>query len=211
MSEVLRIVAVLALVLGNAVFVAAEYALVTARRTRLEEQAEGGNRSARVALSLMDEPGRFISTVQVGITLFGILLGALGEPVVSGLLPDSVPRTVSFVIAFLVLTYLSVVLGELVPKALSLAKAERIALALARPIDLLSRVAKPLVWLLDRSARFVTGLFGVAPAPAGMHVFTREDIRAVDRGRRGRRRVPGGGGGDALPASSASPARRPTR
>jgi putative hemolysin len=176
-SEVLRILAVLALVLGNAVFVAAEYALVTARRTRLEEQAEGGNRSARVALSLMDEPGRFISTVQVGITLFGILLGALGEPVVSGLLPDSVPRTVSFVIAFLVLTYLSVVLGELVPKALSLAKAERIALLLARPIDLLSRVAKPLVWLLDRSARFVTGLFGVAPAPAGMHVFTREDIR----------------------------------
>ena len=93
MSEVLRILAVFALVLGNAVFVAAEYALVTARRTRLEEQAEGGSHSARVALSLMDEPGRFISTVQVGITLFGILLGALGEPVVSGLLPEGVPRT----------------------------------------------------------------------------------------------------------------------
>jgi putative hemolysin len=159
-SEFLRILAVFGLVLGNAVFVAAEYALVTARRTRLEERAEAGSRAARTALGLQDEPGRFISTVQVGITLFGILLGALGEPVVSDLLP-SMPRWLSFAIAFLSLTYLSVVIGELVPKALSL----------------LSRVAKPLVWLLDRSARSVTGLLGVDPAPAGMHVVTREDIR----------------------------------
>jgi putative hemolysin len=163
-------------VLGNAVFVAAEYALVTARRTRLEERAGAGGRGARVALALMDEPGRFISTVQVGITLFGILLGALGEPVVSDLLP-AMPRTLSFVIAFLVLTYLSVVVGELVPKSLSLAKAESIAVLLAPALDLLSRVAKPLVWLLDRSARALTGLFGVDAAPAGMHMVTREDIR----------------------------------
>ncbi len=176
MTDILRILAVFALVLGNAVFVAAEYALVTARRTRLEERAENGSRAARIALALMDEPGRFISSVQVGITVFGILLGALGEPVVSNLLP-AMPRTLSFVIAFLVLTYLSVVLGELVPKALSLAKAEAIALVLAPPLDLLSRIAYPLVWLLDRSARAVTSLFGVEPAPAGMHVVTREDIR----------------------------------
>jgi putative hemolysin len=175
-SDLLRIVAVLALVVGNAVFVAAEYALVTARRTRLEDRAGRGSRAARVALSLMDEPVRFISTAQVGITLFGILLGALGEPVVSDLLPE-LPRTVSFVIAFLALTYLSVVLGELVPKALSLAKAEAIALVLAPPLDLLSRVAKPLVWLLDHSARAVTRVLRVDPAPAGMQVVTREDIR----------------------------------
>jgi putative hemolysin len=175
-SEFLRILAVFGLVLGNAVFVAAEYALVTARRTRLEERAEAGSRAARTALGLQDEPGRFISTVQVGITLFGILLGALGEPVVSDLLP-SMPRWLSFAIAFLSLTYLSVVIGELVPKALSLAKSEAIAVALAPAIDVLSRVAKPLVWLLDRSARSVTGLLGVDPAPAGMHVVTREDIR----------------------------------
>jgi putative hemolysin len=175
-TDILRILAVFALVLGNAVFVAAEYALVTARRTRLEERAENGSRAARIALALMDDPGRFISSVQVGITVFGILLGALGEPVVSNLLPE-MPRTLAFVIAFLVLTYLSVVLGELVPKALSLAKAEAIALALAPPLDLLSRIAYPLVWVLDRSARAVTSLFGVEPAPAGMQVVTREDIR----------------------------------
>jgi putative hemolysin len=175
-SEFLRILAVFGLVLGNAVFVAAEYALVTARRTRLEERAEAGSRAARTALGLQDEPGRFISTVQVGITLFGILLGALGEPVVSDLLP-SMPRWLSFAIAFLSLTYLSVVIGELVPKALSLAKSEARGGARAPPNSVLSRVAKPLVWLLDRSARSVTGLLGVDPAPAGMHVVTREDIR----------------------------------
>ncbi|HSL66297.1 MAG TPA: hemolysin family protein [Gaiellaceae bacterium] len=177
MSDFLRILVVFALVMGNALFVAAEYALVTARRTRLEERAVRGSRAARVALELMDEPVRFISTVQVGITVFGILLGAVGEPLVSDLLGDSVPRTVAFVISFLVLTYLSVVLGELVPKAVSLAKSEAIAVALAQPTDVLSRATKPLVWLLDNSARAVTRLLRVEPAPAGMHMLTREDIR----------------------------------
>jgi putative hemolysin len=125
----------------------------------------------------MDEPGRFISTVQVGITLFGILLGALAEPIVSSYF-EFLPRSVAFVIAFLVLTYLSVVLGELVPKAVALQQAEPIAAALAVPLDLLARVTSPLVWILDRSARFVARLFGVAPAPAGVHIYTREDIRA---------------------------------
>jgi len=177
MSEVLRILVVFLLVAGNAVFVAAEYALVTARRVRLEERALDGGRAARVALRLMDEPVRFISTVQVGITVAGILLGAVGEPLVSDLFGEALPRSVSFVIAFLVLTYLSVVLGELVPKSISLQKAEAMAVALAIPLDWLSRLAYPLVWLLDRSASAVTRLFGVEPAPAGIVTYTREDIR----------------------------------
>jgi CBS domain containing-hemolysin-like protein len=81
-STPLRIVIVLVLVLGNAVFVAAEYALVTGRRSRLEERAARGRRGARTALRLMDDPVRFISTIQVGITVFAILLGAIGEPLV---------------------------------------------------------------------------------------------------------------------------------
>nr|MDQ4029663.1 CNNM domain-containing protein [Actinomycetota bacterium] len=129
MSEVLRITVVFLLVAGNAIFVAAEYALVTARRMRLEERALEGGRAARVALRLMDEPVRFISTVQVGITVAGILLGAVGEPLVADLFGGAVPRSVSFVIAFLGLTYLSVVLGELVPKAISLQRAESMAVA----------------------------------------------------------------------------------
>jgi putative hemolysin len=176
MSDAARFGLVLLLVLGNAVFVAAEYALVTARRGRLEERAEKGGRGARTALDLMDEPVRFISAVQVGITVFGIALGAIGEPLVSSYL-DFLPRGAAFILSFIVLTYLSVTLVELVPKAIALQKAERLAIALAAPINLLSRVAYPLVWLLDRSANLVLRLFKVKPAPAGMIAFTREDIR----------------------------------
>ena len=176
MSDAGRISLVFLLVLGNAIFVAAEYALITARRGRLEERAEKGGRGARTALDLMDEPVRFISSVQVGITVFGIALGAVGEPLVAHYL-DFLPRGAAFAVSFSVLTYLSVTLGELVPKAIALQKAERLAVALAAPIDLLSRVAYPLVWVLNHSANAVLHLVRVKPAPAGMIAFTREDIR----------------------------------
>ena len=173
MSDLLRIILVLGLVLGNALFVAAEYALVTARRSRLEEV---GGRASRVALRLLDEPVRFISTVQVGITVFGILLGAVGEPLVSRYF-EFLPREVAFLLAFLILTYLSVVVGELVPKAIALQKADRLAAVLAIPLDALGRVVHPVVWVLEQSASAVTRLFGVEPAPAGIVTYTREDIR----------------------------------
>jgi putative hemolysin len=176
MSDVWRAAVVLVLVLVNAIFVAAEYALVTARRTRLEERAEQGRRSARTALQMMDEPVRFISTVQVGITVVGIALGAIGEPLVSRYF-DFLPRGVAFVISFSVLTYLSVVVGELVPKAVALQKAEMLALVLAVPIDLLSRAFAPVVWVLQHSSNAVLRVLGIKPAPAGMIAFTREDIR----------------------------------
>ena len=149
MSDSLRLVVILLLVLGNAVFVAAEYALVTARRGRLEELAKRGNRRAKTALGLLDEPVRFISTVQVGITVFGILLGALGEPLLSRFFDDWVSRGVAFLLSFLILTYLSVVLGELVPKSIALQRAERLALwlavaaRLARPGRLPARLGAP--------------------------------------------------------------------
>jgi magnesium and cobalt exporter, CNNM family len=178
-SETLRILVVLALIAGNALFVAAEYALVTARRAGLDERARTGSRSAGVALRLMDEPVRFISTVQVGITVFGILLGAIGEPLVSDFFGDSVPRAVSFLIAFLGLTYLSVVLGELVPKAVALERAERLAVFLAIPLAWLGRILHPLVWVLDRSASAVARLLRVPPARAGLTAHTEEDIRLL--------------------------------
>jgi putative hemolysin len=177
-SDLLRILIVFGLVAGNAIFVAAEYALVTARRGRLQEEADRGKRGAAHALALMDEPVRFISTVQVGITVFGIAMGAVGEPLVSSLFPD-LPRGVSFAIAFVILTYLSVTLGELVPKAVALQRAEPLAIWLAAPLDVLARVTKPLVWLLQTSANGVSRLFGVRPAPAGMALHTEEDIRLL--------------------------------
>ena len=164
--------------LGNAIFVAAEYALVTARRNRLQELAEAGRRGARHALELMDNPVRFISTVQVGITIAGIAMGAIGQPLVSDYFRFVQSDTVAFLIAFFLLTFLSVSLGELVPKAIALQRAERLAIALAWPIDLVGRIAHPLVWLLQTSANAVVRLFGIQPAPAGVVVHTRDDVRA---------------------------------
>jgi putative hemolysin len=175
-SDLSRILLVLLLVLGNAIFVAAEYALVTARRSRLEERAKE-HATARLALRLMDEPVRYISTVQVGITVFSILLGAVGEPLISDYFDAWLSHAIAFTLAFLILTYLSVVLGELVPKAVALQRAERLAITLALPLELLARVAHPLVWLLEKSANAVARLFGVEPAAAGFNVQSREDIR----------------------------------
>ena len=178
MSDFLRIVVVLLMVLGNAIFVAAEYALVTARRNRLQELADAGRAGAKHALELMDNPVRFISTVQVGITVAGIAMGAIGQPLVSHWFNFVQSDTVAFLIAFLFLTFLSVSLGELVPKSIALQRAERLATALAWPIDLLGRIAHPLVWLLQTSSNAVVRLFGIQPAPAGAVVQTRDDVRA---------------------------------
>jgi len=177
-SDALRIIVIFALVLGNAIFVAAEYALVTARRTRLEERAEQGSRSARLVLEQMDEPISYISTVQVGITAFGIALGAVGEPLISGYF-EWLPRGLSFVIAFAILTYLSVALGELVPKGIALQVAEPIAIALALPMRMLQKVSVPIVWLLNVSASGVMRLLGFKPAVAGELSHSEDELRRL--------------------------------
>ena len=177
MTIFLDILLVLLLVFGSAIFVAAEYSLITARRARLEERAGRGGRGAKTALRLMDEPVRFIGLIQVGITVFAILIGAVGEPLLSDFFEPPLSAGIAFAIAFAILTYLSVILGELVPKAVALQRAERIAVVLAVPLDLMAKVARPIVWLLQVSANSVLRVLRVKPAPAGMIAYTREDIR----------------------------------
>lgn len=179
MSDGLRIFLVLLLVLGNAWFVVAEYALITSRRSRLAELAKGHRRGAATALRLMEEPVRFISTVQVGITIFSILLGAIGEPLLAHFLDPHLPRTVSFLVSFALLTYLGLVVGELVPKAFALQHAERIAVVIATPVDVMQRVAHPLVVILQGSAKGILRLFGMRSAPVGMVVRSEEEIRSM--------------------------------
>ncbi len=179
MSDILRIIVVLLLVLGNAFFVAAEYALVTARRTRLNELATQGNRRARIALRIMDSPIRFIGTVQLGITAFSIALGAVGEPLVEHFLEPVLATTVAFIVAFAIVTYLHVTLGELVPKAIALQKNEGTALWVALPVEAFYIVTYPLVWVLQESSNAVTRLFGIQPAPAGIVAHSEEDIRMI--------------------------------
>jgi putative hemolysin len=175
----LEIVAVLLLVAGNAFFVAAEYALVTARRSRLLELAAEGNRRARIALRIMDDPVRFIGTVQLGITSFSIALGAVGEPLIEHFFDPVLATTIAFLLAFSVVTYLHVTLGELVPKAVALTKNETTALWVALPVEAFYVVTYPLVWFLQESANAFTRLFGIQPAPAGVVAHTEEDIRHI--------------------------------
>jgi putative hemolysin len=177
LSDLVRIILVLLLVLGNAFFVAAEYALVTARRTRLRELADAGSLRARIALRIMDSPVRFIGTVQLGITSFSIALGAIGEPLVEHFLDPILAHTVAFLIAFAIVTYLHVTLGELVPKAIALTKNEPTALWVALPVEAFYVVTYPLVWFLQASANAFTRLFGIEPAPAGVVVHSEEEIR----------------------------------
>jgi putative hemolysin len=173
-----QVLAVLLIVLANAFFVAAEYALVTARRSRLHELAAEGNRRARIALRIMDSPVRFIGTVQLGITVFSILLGAVGEPIVERWLDDPLlSHTVAFVIAFALVTYLHVTLGELVPKAIALQKNESTALWVALPVEGFYLATYPLVWFLQTSANVFTRFFGINPAPAGVVAYSEQDIR----------------------------------
>jgi putative hemolysin len=179
MSDLLRIVLVLLIVLGNAFFVAAEYALVTARRTRLKDLAEAGNRRARIALRIMDSPVRFIGTVQLGITAFSIALGAIGEPLVEHFLDPVLATGVAFAISFAIVTYLHVTLGELVPKAIALTKNESTALWVALPVEAFYVATYPVVWFLQASANAFTRLFGIEPAPAGVIAHTEEDIRMI--------------------------------
>ncbi len=179
MTDFLRIVLVLVIVAGNAFFVAAEYALVTARRSRLNELAGAGNMRARIALRIMDSPARFIGTVQLGITAFSIALGAIGEPLVEHFLEPVLATGVSFVLAFLIVTYLHVTLGELVPKAIALTKNEATALWVALPVEAFFLATYPIVWFLQKSSNAVTGLFGIEPAPAGVVAHTEQDIRMI--------------------------------
>jgi magnesium and cobalt exporter, CNNM family len=176
MTEALRILLVLALIAANAFFVVAEYAVVTARRSEL---ARRGGRRAAAALRLMDDPVRVISTVQVGITALGIVTGAVAEPLVSGLLGDRIPTTVSFVLAFALVTYLSVVLGELVPKALALDRAATLAMLIARPIEIIQVALRPVVWLLRESARLLLKPFGIDEVVAGDSIRSAEELRAL--------------------------------
>ncbi len=180
MTIALQALAVLLIVLANGFWVAAEYALVTARRSRLNEMAEGGSLRAKIALRIMDSPVRFIGTVQLGITTFSILLGAVGEPLVEHWIdPPVLSHAAAFAIAFAIVTYLHVTLGELVPKAIALQKNESTALWVALPVEAFYVATYPIVWFLQLSSNAFTSLFGISPAPAGIVAHSEEDIRMI--------------------------------
>jgi putative hemolysin len=161
---------IIGLVVLNGVFAMSELAIVSAKTSALEAKAEGGSTSARIAIGLAADPGKFLSTVQIGITLIGIIAGAysgaslggpMGERLQAAGLPERYADEAGFAVVIALTTYLSVVVGELVPKQLALRNAVPLALIMARPMAFLSRAAAPAVWLLDSSSAAIIRLFGI--------------------------------------------------
>jgi CBS domain containing-hemolysin-like protein len=162
-SLLLQLLAVAGLLLLNAFFVAAEYGLVTARRTRITELRDQGDRRARLVLHITANPPRFIAAMQLGVTITSLAIGALGEPVFAHIF-DRIPATIiSFALAFLVITYLHVVIGELVPKGIALGHAESTALVVSRPVSWFFVLMRPLIWGLEHSSDGVLRILGLEP------------------------------------------------
>ncbi len=167
-----EIIVVLLLVILNGFLAMSELAIVSSRRARLERLAADGHAGARAALSLADDPGRFLATVQVGLTSIGILAGAFSGVTLAqrldvwlDLFPAVAPYSKPVAIAMIVIavTYLSLVVGELAPKQIALKNPEAIAVRVARPLAWFTRVAAPLVWLLNISSASILGLLGLRP------------------------------------------------
>jgi putative hemolysin len=186
MATAIEIGVILFLVLLNGAFAMSELALVSARRARLLAMQRQGRAGAAAALRLAEEPQRFLPTVQVGITLVGILAGAFGGARLAGTLADALrglplvgvkAEALALALVVLAITYLSLILGELVPKQLALRNPEPIAALVARPLATLSRLSAPLVWLLGRSSELVMRALGVS-RPIDQSV-TEEEVKAV--------------------------------
>ncbi|MGL4648274.1 MAG: hemolysin family protein [Caldilineaceae bacterium] len=186
MSILLDLLILFTLIAANGFLSMAEMALVSARKVRLRQQMEEGDARAGTALRLAEEPGKFLSTVQIGITLVGILTGVFGGATLSTPLANQLARIdliarwaqpVAVVVVVLLITYFSLVLGELVPKRLALNGAERIARRVAPVMAVLSRLTQPLVHLLSASTEAVVRLLGVKPSNDSP--VTDEEVRVL--------------------------------
>ena len=170
----------------NGVLAMSELAIVSSRKSRLKAMAADSRAGAHFALRLADDPGRFLSTVQIGITLVGVLAGVFSGAAFSEMLSDYLrevglspfaANTIGYTVVVGLITYFSVVVGELVPKHFALRNPERIACVMAPPMHLLSRVAAPIVWLLDSSTRLLFRLLGGDSSKAT--AVTEEEIKSL--------------------------------
>ena len=183
----LQFAVIILLMLANGFFAASEIAIVSARRGRLQQRAESGNRGAHVALELAQEPNRFLATVQVGISLIGTFAAAFGGDALAGPLarrlspvvgPGSA-NAVALMLVVLLITYLSLILGELVPKRLAMQQAEAVATFVAPIMRLIARLAAPIVWFLTVSTQAVLTLLGRGRAVE--EPVTEEDVLSLVR------------------------------
>src|SRR5690625_4380556 len=186
--EIVNIGLVIVLILMTAFFVATEFAIVKIRPTRINYLIESGNKQAVDVKKLLDNLDGYLSACQLGITVTALGLGWLGEPTIMRLLSPlfnefgiegTVASVLSFLIAFFVITYLHVVVGELAPKTIAIQKAEAVALFLAKPLIWFYKIMYPFIWLLNGSARQFIRLFGFKPADGHEVAHSEEELRLI--------------------------------
>jgi CBS domain containing-hemolysin-like protein len=182
------------LLLGNAFFVAAEFALVSARRSQIEPRAEAGNRFARNTLRAMENMSEVIAVNQLGITVCSLVLGAVAEPTVAHLVepvvhalhaPESFLHPISFVIGLSIVVYLHVVMGEMIPKNIALAGPDRAALVLGTPVWAIVTVMRPVIRVINAVARSLLRVVGVSLMDEVSSTYTREEVAALVEESRG--------------------------
>ncbi|MCX6243547.1 MAG: hemolysin family protein [Bacteroidetes bacterium] len=173
------------LIILNGLFAMSEIAIVSSRKSRLEELMRRGNRKAKLVLELAELPNRFLSTIQVGITLIAILIGVLGgsgitdafDMQLQSLGMTSYTHQIALVVVIFLITFFSIIAGELVPKRMGMTNPESIAMAIARPMFLLSKILTPFVWLLSVTTDFIVKIFGIKRKTDSQ--VTEEEIRAL--------------------------------
>jgi putative hemolysin len=193
-NPVLDLLVVVILILIGGFFAASEIALITVRRTRLSQLADDGNRSARAAHRLVEDPARFLATIQLAITFLGFLASAVGALALSGGLAtliraipgdfpnDSAATTIAFILVTMLIALTSIIVGELVPKTLALSFPERLALLVARPISWLASLLKPLVWLVSSLSGILVRMLGGTERPHAGYLSTEELKILVETG-----------------------------
>ena len=179
MTLFFELLGVAVLILLNAFFVAAEYGLVTARRTRIIELHHQGDRRARAALRITGDPPRFIAAMQLGVTLTSLGIGALGEHVLTREFDKWMATALAIVIAYAVLSFFHVVFGELVPKGASLGHAEGTALWVSIPVRAFIGVFRPAIWLLQKATDAILHSFGLEPPGAEREVHSEAELRML--------------------------------
>jgi putative hemolysin len=192
-NPVTDLAVVVLLILIGGFFAASEIALITVKRHRLSQLADDGNRAARLAQRLTEDPGRFLATIQIAITFLGFLAGAIGAVAFSEGLADLIrliewdwlqeaAGSIAFVVVTLVIALVSIIAGELVPKTLALNFPERLALFVARPIGFLQGLLSPIVWLVSRVSAVLVRLLGGTEKPQGGYLSTEELKVLVETG-----------------------------
>ncbi|MFC3883435.1 hemolysin family protein [Bacillus songklensis] len=186
--EILNLIIFAILIVLTAFFVATEFAVIRVRSTRLDQLIAEGNKKAVAAKKVVTNLDEYLSACQLGITVTALGLGWIGEPTVAHLLEpvfekfhvgESLSHILAFIIAFSVVTFIHVVVGELAPKTVAIQKSEQITLLFARPIILFYRVMYPFIWALNGSARTVTKLFGLQPASEHDMAHSEEELRII--------------------------------